>query len=551
MSPFSMPTGSPNSSAPPTPNKTTTKQGDQTLDVSVFFPAFSYILNFCNMTQVKKTNGAVRSIQRAQQPSYPLVKVAQSEPLATDHLSVLFETARLNAEAQVHATKGSKKGHHGDRSSGSDSSPTHHEGGSSTARALFRRIARIGSKDEDRKSLPPSSTSGGVPGSSAIAGSSRHSTFLSPVTAPPPPPSLVSSHSSAPTESSSSYYPLHRRPSLDTISTYLSQDSSRSLKPPPLPPKKKHMSGGNCGTNEGASKSSAALLPSLPVVPPLSPVSTSSSSFILKLKDLRTSSKKKSSPPAPKMTTSQSRSCPSSPVPRMEDSPALLSHLSPLDPSLFAQPCVVCIASTTLRRNSSYNKTTPPTVAFRRCGHGLHYDCAKIIWYQGAESYLQCPACQTIHGTKRCFQPPDGRMSQTIIRQPLPGYTCDTIQITYEFPHRGIQPPGFPNAGLPYAGRGFPKVTYLPDNPLGRKVFDLFVTAWNRRVLFELEASQIPGDPTDVVVFNKEIEHKTELWNINGLGYPDPGYLKRVIDQLKAQGVEIDGLDMEGNPLDD
>ncbi|CAG0907475.1 unnamed protein product, partial [Cyprideis torosa] len=139
------------------------QKGDQTLDVSVFFPAFSYILNFCNMTQVKKTNGAVRSIQRAQQPSYPLVKVAQSEPLATDHLSVLFETARLNAEAQAHATKGSKKGHHGDRSSGSDSSPTHHEG--STARALFRRIARIGSKDEDRKSLPPSSTSGGVPGS--------------------------------------------------------------------------------------------------------------------------------------------------------------------------------------------------------------------------------------------------------------------------------------------------------------------------------------------------------------------------------------------------
>lgn len=54
-------------------------QGDQTTDVSKTNTAFPYIINFCNLTQVRNSTGYVRSIRRVQQAPYPLIKVQPEE----------------------------------------------------------------------------------------------------------------------------------------------------------------------------------------------------------------------------------------------------------------------------------------------------------------------------------------------------------------------------------------------------------------------------------------------------------------------------------------
>lgn len=54
-------------------------QGDKTIDISKTYLGFPYIINFCNLTQVRCCTGYVRPIRRIQQAPYPLVKVALEE----------------------------------------------------------------------------------------------------------------------------------------------------------------------------------------------------------------------------------------------------------------------------------------------------------------------------------------------------------------------------------------------------------------------------------------------------------------------------------------
>ena len=57
-------------------------KGDQTIDISTYFPGCPYIMNFCNLTQVRKTSGFVRPMRRVQQAAYPMVKLTQAEVAA-------------------------------------------------------------------------------------------------------------------------------------------------------------------------------------------------------------------------------------------------------------------------------------------------------------------------------------------------------------------------------------------------------------------------------------------------------------------------------------
>ena len=57
-------------------------RGEQTVDISSFFPGCPYIMNFCNLTQVRKTTGFVRPMRRVQQAAYPMVKLTQAEVAA-------------------------------------------------------------------------------------------------------------------------------------------------------------------------------------------------------------------------------------------------------------------------------------------------------------------------------------------------------------------------------------------------------------------------------------------------------------------------------------
>ncbi|KAM6972686.1 E3 ubiquitin-protein ligase DTX4-like [Aplochiton taeniatus] len=170
------------------------------------------------------------------------------------------------------------------------------------------------------------------------------------------------------------------------------------------------------------------------------------------------------------------------------------------------------------------------------CGHHYHLQCVRALYDDGnKDGSLQCPSCQTIYGSKTGSQPP-GKMQYHVIPHSLPGHPdCHTIRIIYTIPP-ATQGPEHPNPGKPFTARGFPRHCYLPDNHKGRKVLRLLLEAWDRRLVFSVGTSSTTGEG-DTVVWN-QLHHKTEFGsNVTGHGFPDPGYLDRVLEELREHGI--------------
>uniref|UniRef100_A0A1A8CQP9 E3 ubiquitin-protein ligase n=2 Tax=Nothobranchius kadleci TaxID=1051664 RepID=A0A1A8CQP9_NOTKA len=171
-----------------------------------------------------------------------------------------------------------------------------------------------------------------------------------------------------------------------------------------------------------------------------------------------------------------------------------------------------------------------------QCGHQYHLQCLVAMYNNGnKDGSLQCPTCKTIYGVKTGNQPP-GKMEYHVIPHSLPGHPdCKTIRIIYNIPP-GIQGPEHPNPGKPFTARGFPRHCYLPDSEKGRKVLRLLLVAWDRRLIFSVGTSSTTGE-SDTVIWN-EVHHKTEFGsNLTGHGFPDPGHLDNVLEELRAQGI--------------
>ncbi|XP_029942675.1 E3 ubiquitin-protein ligase DTX1-like isoform X2 [Salarias fasciatus] len=177
-----------------------------------------------------------------------------------------------------------------------------------------------------------------------------------------------------------------------------------------------------------------------------------------------------------------------------------------------------------------------------QCGHQYHFQCLLAMYNNGnKDGSLQCPTCKTIYGVKTGNQPA-GKMEYHVIPHSLPGHPdCKTIRIIYNIPP-GIQGPEHQNPGKPFTARGFPRHCYLPDSEKGRKVLRLLLVAWDRRLIFSVGTSSTTGE-SDTVIWN-EVHHKTEFGsNLTGHGFPDPGHLDNVLEELRAQGItEDDGL---------
>uniref|UniRef100_A0A671K3U9 E3 ubiquitin-protein ligase n=1 Tax=Sinocyclocheilus anshuiensis TaxID=1608454 RepID=A0A671K3U9_9TELE len=98
-----------------------------------------------------------------------------------------------------------------------------------------------------------------------------------------------------------------------------------------------------------------------------------------------------------------------------------------------------------------------------------------------------------------------------------------------------LQPPRHPNPGNYFHGTS--RHAYLPDNHEGNEVLALLQRAFDQKLIFTVGTSTTSG-LENAVTWN-DIHHKT---NTHGgplkYGYPDPGYLKRVKDELKAKGIE-------------
>ncbi|KAK9529153.1 hypothetical protein VZT92_013267 [Zoarces viviparus] len=145
-----------------------------------------------------------------------------------------------------------------------------------------------------------------------------------------------------------------------------------------------------------------------------------------------------------------------------------------------------------------------------------------------------CPVCKDVFGLIEGDQPP-GYMTSYESLSSLPGFPgCGTIHINYDI-SGGIQTQKHSNPGKPYSG--IHRAAYLPNNKEGKEVLALLKKAFDQKLIFTVGTSRTSG--MDNQVTWNDIHHKTNITGgPQGFGYPDPGYLIRVKEELKAKGVK-------------
>ncbi len=147
-------------------------RGEKTIDVSKDFPGCPYIMNFCNMTQVRTNSGVVRPIRRVPQPAYPMVKLTQAEIAAMIHRREQRRRemqAEVDRRQQMLSQQGKKK-------------KKELEKGKKAVKNLMNTIFHHGSKDSKQKS--PQHESNGVLTTRRKSVSNSMTTMLPPFGAP-------------------------------------------------------------------------------------------------------------------------------------------------------------------------------------------------------------------------------------------------------------------------------------------------------------------------------------------------------------------------------
>ncbi|XP_053296296.1 uncharacterized protein LOC128456222 isoform X2 [Pleuronectes platessa] len=166
-----------------------------------------------------------------------------------------------------------------------------------------------------------------------------------------------------------------------------------------------------------------------------------------------------------------------------------------------------------------------------KCGHEFCKDCLQLAKINSGPI---CPVCRDVFDVMKGDQPP-GTMNSNIMRSSLNGFpNCGTIVITYVIPG-GKQTERHPNPGQYY--HGTKRVAYLPDNDEGREVLKLLSRAFNQKLIFTVGRSRTTGQDNEVTW--NDIHHKTsQSGGPEKYGYPDPDYLSRVREELKAKGIK-------------
>ena len=101
----------------------------------------------------------------------------------------------------------------------------------------------------------------------------------------------------------------------------------------------------------------------------------------------------------------------------------------------------------------------------------------------------------------------------------------------------GVQGKEDPRPGRAYQAPGFPRMAYLPDSDQGQTVLSLLSKAFRRRLIFTVGASLTTGQE-DCVTW-AGIHHKTKTTE-DEHGFPDAGYLHRVMEELRERGVVVE-----------
>ncbi|XP_042355874.1 E3 ubiquitin-protein ligase DTX3L-like [Plectropomus leopardus] len=163
-----------------------------------------------------------------------------------------------------------------------------------------------------------------------------------------------------------------------------------------------------------------------------------------------------------------------------------------------------------------------------------HEFCGECLAHSMESMGPTCPVCREVFGMMEGNQP-DGTMKSCTNFWSLPGFPlCGTITITYDIPN-GRQTEKHPNPGQFY--HGINRTAYLPDNKEGQEVLHLLKKAFNQKLIFTVGTSRTTGKDNQVTW--NDIHHKTSMsGGPESFGYPDPSYLSRVKEELKAKGIE-------------
>ncbi|XP_058815609.1 protein deltex [Topomyia yanbarensis] len=510
-------------------------RGDQTIDLTKTHLNLPYTINFLNLTQIRHQNGPLRSIRRIQQAPYPLVKVPNHQVITTNlvvsnggpnlppkpnHLvmtpSTSYATSAVQHQPHPLIQQQQQKPPPSQLQVKSKSQPvlcttTSAQQKRSTkalkiskqldvapvtpsnlARQILHNLNIFGTKHQHHQAGQEYPTGHGHTGSiqqqlqqqqfqhctnqQSLRGQTKSRTMAFQRQR-----SKSRSRGESLIETDSSSINSGRRPSVDTVSTYLSHESKDS---------NSRSRSNNLGSvsdllncSMGSDDVFTSSQPNIPgAIVGVDPASDMISRFVRVVE------------------------------------PPQWPH---------AQPCPMCMEE--LRHNN-----LNPTVSLSRCQHLMHLNCLnELILAQKKETqktlYIECPICMSVYGEKNGDQPP-GTMSWIVIPRSLPGHEGqNTIQITYNIAS-GIQGKEHPHPGRAFFAVGFPRTCYLPDGLLGRKILRYLKIAFDRRLLFSIGRSATTGRE-DVVLWNS-VEHKTQYSM-----FPDPQYMQRCMQQLVHLGV--------------
>lgn len=183
------------------------------------------------------------------------------------------------------------------------------------------------------------------------------------------------------------------------------------------------------------------------------------------------------------------------------------------------EKCTVC--------QFEFEATDHNIVSLSRCTgtHFFHAECIEDC--RQNKLFVKCPNCFIIYG-KYFGNMPHGTMTVNKDPTEVSGYPgCGCIVVNYAFPSQSM--------GTVRVA-GIQRTAYLPDNSEGNKVLTLLVRAFQSRITFRVGTSVTTGRE-NAIVWNG-IHHKTAVQGgTQYFGYPDPTYLERVTEELKAAGI--------------
>ncbi|KAH8308560.1 hypothetical protein KR018_005868, partial [Drosophila ironensis] len=569
-------------------------RGEQTLDLCSTHIGLPYTINFCNMTQLRQPSGPMRSIRRTQQAPYPLVKLTPQQahqlkatppagqaqyntlpklPMATRQPHPL-PVREQHHHQHLHHQPQQQLQPHQMQPQHSQTAPRkppkkHSEISTTNLRQILNNLNIFGSSTKHSHSHSQSqshsnsqshthahahahahasgnssSSSGslhhhgnhlshGLPHFShaknmLTASMNSHHSRCSEGSLQSQRSSRMGSHRSrsrtrASDTDTNSVKSHRRRPSVDTVSTYLSHESKESLRSRNFAISVNDLLDCSLGSDE-------VFVPSLPPsslgerapVPPPLPLHP-------RQQQMQQQQQQQHQQQQQQQLQQQQQSIAGSIVGVDPASDMISRFVKVVEPPLWpnAQPCPMCMEELV---HSAQN----PAISLSRCQHLMHLQCLNgmIIAQQNEMNknlFIECPVCGIVYGEKVGNQP-IGSMSWSIISKNLPGHEGqNTIQIVYDIAS-GLQTSEHPHPGRAFFAVGFPRICYLPDCPLGRKVLRFLKIAFDRRLLFSIGRSVTTGRE-DVVIWNS-VDHKTQF-NM----FPDPTYLQRTMQQLVHLGV--------------